>query len=64
MNLTALSTTELTLIIALAVIVFAGIAAWQGKANKEDLRQAMIHYRTLFEELGGAPDLAQAKAAS
>ncbi len=28
MNLTALSTTELTLIIALAVIVFAGIAAW------------------------------------
>jgi len=37
MNLTALSTTELTLIIALAVIVFAGIAAWQGKANTERL---------------------------
>jgi len=36
----------------------------QGKANTEDLRQAMIHYRTLFEELVGAPELAQAKAAS
>jgi len=36
----------------------------QGKANTEDLRQAMIHYRTLFEELVGEPELAQAKAAS
>jgi hypothetical protein len=36
----------------------------QGQANTEDLRQAMIHYRTLFEELVGEPELAQAKAAS
>jgi hypothetical protein len=36
----------------------------QGKANTEDLRQAMIHYRTLFEELVGEPELAQAMAAS
>jgi hypothetical protein len=36
----------------------------QGKANTEDLRQAMIHYRTLFEELVGEPELAQAKAAA
>ena len=36
----------------------------QGKANTEDLRQAMIHYRTLFEELVGEPELAQAAAAS
>jgi hypothetical protein len=36
----------------------------QGKANTEDLRQAMIHYRTLFEELVGEPELAQAKGAS
>src|ERR1041385_4910010 len=35
-----------------------------GKANTEDLRQAMIHYRTLFEELVGQPELASAKAAS
>lgn len=35
----------------------------QGKANTEDLRQAMIHYRTLFEELVGEPEIAQAKAA-
>src|SRR5579859_233062 len=26
-----------------------------GQANTEDLRQAMIHYRTLFEELVGEP---------
>src|SRR5678815_4694914 len=32
-----------------------------GKANTEDLRQAMIHYRTLFEELVGQPELAIAK---
>jgi hypothetical protein len=36
----------------------------QGLANTEDLRQAMIHYRTLFEELVGQPELAQAKAAA
>lgn len=35
-----------------------------GKANTEDLRQAMIHYRTLFEELVGQPELASAKATS
>jgi hypothetical protein len=34
----------------------------QGKANTEDLRQAMIHYRTLFEELVSNP--AGAKAAA
>jgi hypothetical protein len=36
----------------------------QGQANTEDLRQAMIHYRTLFEELVGDPELALSKAAS
>jgi hypothetical protein len=36
----------------------------QGKANTEDLRQAMIHYRTLFEELVGEPELVRAKTAS
>jgi hypothetical protein len=36
----------------------------KGQANTEDLRQAMIHYRTLFEELVGEPELAQAKAAA
>ena len=36
----------------------------QGQANTEDLRQAMIHYRTLFEELVGDPELARAKAAA
>jgi len=34
----------------------------RGQANTEDLRQAMIHYRTLFEELVGQPELASAKA--
>jgi hypothetical protein len=33
-----------------------------GQANTEDLRQAMIHYRTLFEELVGEPQ-EQAQAA-
>ncbi len=28
----------------------------QGQANTEELRQAMIHYRTLFEELVGEPE--------
>ena len=36
----------------------------KGTANTEDLRQAMIHYRTLFEELVGEPELARAMAAS
>jgi len=35
----------------------------QGQANTEDLRQAMIHYRTLFDELVGEPEMARAKAA-
>ncbi len=35
----------------------------KGQANTEDLRQAMIHYRTLFEELVGEPELAHAKTA-
>ena len=29
----------------------------KGQANTEDLRQAMIHYRTLFEELVGEPEV-------
>jgi hypothetical protein len=36
----------------------------QGRANTEDLRQAMIHYRTLFEELVGEPEVARAKTAT
>jgi hypothetical protein len=42
-----------------------GIAVRQtlGQASTEELRQAMIHYRTLFEELVGEPELARAKAA-
>jgi hypothetical protein len=35
-----------------------------GQANTEDLRQAMIHYRTFFDELVGEPEMAHAKAAS
>src|SRR5579864_7411764 len=35
----------------------------QGKASTEDLRQAMIHYRTLFEELVREPEMARAKGA-
>jgi hypothetical protein len=34
------------------------------KATTEELRQAMIHYRTLFDELVGAPEMARAKAAA
>jgi hypothetical protein len=43
-----------------------GIALRQnvGQASTEELRQAMIHYRTLFEELVGEPELARAKSAS
>jgi len=36
----------------------------KGQANTEELRQAMIHYRTLFEELVGEPELARAKTAA
>jgi hypothetical protein len=36
----------------------------QGQASTEELRQAMIHYRTLFDELVGEPLAARAKAAS
>jgi hypothetical protein len=36
----------------------------KGQADTEDLRQAMIHYRTLFEELVGEPELARAKTAA
>jgi hypothetical protein len=35
-----------------------------GQASTEDLRQAMIHFRTLFEELVGEPEAARAKAAA
>jgi hypothetical protein len=43
-----------------------GIAVRQtsGKASTEELRQAMIHYRSLFDELVGVPEMARAKAAS
>jgi hypothetical protein len=36
----------------------------RGQASTEDLRQAMIHYRSLFEELVGEPEAARAQAAS
>jgi hypothetical protein len=36
----------------------------QGQANTEDLRQAMIHYRTLFEELVAKPEVVRAKTAA
>lgn len=32
----------------------------RGQASTEDLRQAMIHYRTLFEELVGEPEAVHA----
>ena len=35
----------------------------RGQASTEELRQAMIHYRTLFEELVAEPELAGSKAA-
>jgi hypothetical protein len=34
-----------------------------GQASTEELRQAMIHYRTLFDDLIAEPELARAKAA-
>jgi hypothetical protein len=42
------------------------IAARQsrGQASTEELRQAMIHYRTLFDELVAEPELVRVKAAS
>ena len=36
----------------------------RGLANTEDLRQAMLHYRTLFEELFVQTELASTKATS
>ena len=36
----------------------------RGQASTEELRQAMIHYRTLFDELVGEPEMARAMAAS
>lgn len=36
----------------------------KGQANTEDLRQAMIHYRTLFEELVAESEVARAKTAA
>src|SRR5678809_332702 len=34
----------------------------KGQANTEDLRQAMIHYRTLFDELVSEPETTHMKA--
>ena len=34
-----------------------------GQANTEELRQAMISYRTLFDELVGVPEIAHAQSA-
>jgi hypothetical protein len=36
----------------------------RGESNTEELRQAMVHYRTLFEDLVNQPDLAPAQTAS
>jgi len=36
----------------------------QGQASTEELRQAMLHYRTLFEELVNEPEMVARKAAS
>jgi hypothetical protein len=36
----------------------------RGQAGTEDLRQAMIHFRTLFEELVNEPEMPLAKVAS
>jgi hypothetical protein len=43
-----------------------GIAVRQtlGQVSTEELRQAMIHYRALFEELVGEPEMVRAKAAA
>ncbi len=36
----------------------------QGRASTEDLRQAMIHYRTLFDELMGEPEPQRARTSA
>jgi len=36
----------------------------QGRASTEDLRQAMIHYRRLFNELTGQPEMARVATAA
>jgi len=36
----------------------------KGRASTEDMRQAMIHYRTLFAELAGEPELTRSKVAT
>ena len=36
----------------------------KGQATTEDLRQAMVHYRTLFDELVSEPEMTLTKAAS
>jgi len=36
----------------------------RGQAGTEDLRQAMVHFRTLFEELVNEPEMPLARAAS
>jgi hypothetical protein len=41
----------------------AALRQTRGQASTEDLRRAMIHYRTLFEELVAEPELARAKGA-
>jgi len=41
----------------------AALRQTRGQASTEELRQAMIHYRTLFEELVDAPEVARAKGA-
>lgn len=35
----------------------------QGRATTEDMRQAMIHYRTLFDDLLGVPEIARVRSA-
>ena len=35
----------------------------QGRATTEDMRLAMIHYRTLFEDLVGAPETVRVRSA-
>jgi hypothetical protein len=37
----------------------SAIRQTRGQASTEDLRQAMIHYRTLFEELVAEPEAAR-----
>ena len=41
----------------------SAIRQTRGQASTEDLRQAMIHYRTLFEELVGEPEIALRQSA-